>query len=557
MSTNYPAEIGGRNQSGWRKWRTWSGLEAFKAEPGLCLSLLGHTVLPGGILVLMLMRSDPETRDGIVVEVVPERQFTQFLESAENGAEREPNRQTPSSAPNDQASRAPKMFSAASDRPARRLLSRPLEDLGDVEDLRPWRLREGPPTRPKGNVEGKDSEVATNIQVRPPHPKTATTVVFNSTNLDLIDFEKNGTFRPLMRFLQQDSLFQAQLADGRGSPTSPNLGIEPRFRHVRRTDGTSIGGLFFGDSSRVQENQVGYVNFQTPGEEPIRLKTRFGGSTYEASDPFFNSLRSKTTAEERRAARFAQTGYGSGGAALARLEADVISLGNFKTMLFAEGAYVSRFFEDVQFSEKSRRKETREDVFSSPNRQSHKYGLGFRNGDFGLLVAHNSVSNLSNRAGDFYRAQSFETKASLAMRDLLGDYMSIATLVPSSVFVGYNQSHTREDLTVSRLSPAMTIDGGLYWNWGNMHAGLSGWQSIRSDQPHSANRNALFRGKGADFILGLSDGNWSLNTYVSVSRSEQHSSWNSSEDYNLDGGISLSRSSERLPRVIIALSATS
>ena len=45
-------------------------------------------------------------------------------------------------------------------------------------------------------------------------------------------------------------------------------------------------GFFRGDPRKFQDNQVGYLNLQI-GDDAVRLKTRLGVSSYEASDRFF------------------------------------------------------------------------------------------------------------------------------------------------------------------------------------------------------------------------------------------------------------------------------
>ena len=52
-------------------------------------------------------------------------------------------------------------------------------------------------------------------------------------------------------------------------------------------------GSFIGNSAKWQQNQVGYTNSEMTLGETIRVKTRFGASTYDASADFFNSLGQK------------------------------------------------------------------------------------------------------------------------------------------------------------------------------------------------------------------------------------------------------------------------
>ena len=62
------------------------------------------------------------------------------------------------------------------------------------------------------------------------------------------------------------------------------------FRDSTKTDEKSYVDSFIGNNSKWQQNQVGYANSEMNLGETIRLKTRFGASTYDASQDFFNSL---------------------------------------------------------------------------------------------------------------------------------------------------------------------------------------------------------------------------------------------------------------------------
>ena len=134
------------------------------------------------------------------------------------------------------------------------------------------------------------------------------------------------------------------------------------FRDAARTDGQSYMGSFIGNTAKWQQNQVGYTSSEMTLGETIRVKTRFGASTYDASADFFNSLGQKKTPEDQRALRFAShAGPASGTAALTRVEADVLKLGDINATLFQEFAQVNSLFEDIRFSDKALRKQTKED----------------------------------------------------------------------------------------------------------------------------------------------------------------------------------------------------
>jgi len=138
------------------------------------------------------------------------------------------------------------------------------------------------------------------------------------------------------------SLFQQDPSVSQSSSSSFSSGIfsfktDTDFRDTARTEGTSFAGSFIGNSSTWQENQVGYTNLQMNLGEIVRLKTRFGASTYDPSEEFFNSIGQKKNPETQRALRFAShVGPASGAAALTRVEG--LRLDDVKVTLFQEFA---------------------------------------------------------------------------------------------------------------------------------------------------------------------------------------------------------------------------
>ena len=269
-----------------------------------------------------------------------------------------------------------------------------------------------------------------------------------------------NTAQPFLALFQQDHTSVSQ-----SSSNSFNSGIlgfktDTDFRDTARTDGTAFMGSFVGNSSKWQQSQVGYTNSQMNLGDTIRVKTRFGASTYDASAEFFNSLGQKKAPEDQRALRFAShAGPASGAAALSRVEADVLKLGDVNVTLFQEFAQVNSLFEDIKFSDKALRKQTKEDVFSTPDRQTEKYGVALAQGSSGIMFSQSSISDLSGTASSFYREQRFNSRAWLGLRDITQGFSTapdsvLGNLVPSSVWVGYSEGAVRQN------AGATTLTGG-------------------------------------------------------------------------------------------------
>src|SRR5262249_46787948 len=147
---------------------------------------------------------------------------------------------------------------------------------------------------------------------------------------------------------QQDHTSVSQSSSSSFSSGMFSVKTDTDFRDSAKTDGKSFGDSFMGNGAKWQENQVGYANSEMSLGETIRLKTRFGASTYDASQDFFNSLGQKKTPENQRALRFASFGEpASGAAALTHLEADILKFGAVKVTLFQEFARVNSSFEDL------------------------------------------------------------------------------------------------------------------------------------------------------------------------------------------------------------------
>src|SRR5262249_3108320 len=77
-----------------------------------------------------------------------------------------------------------------------------------------------------------------------------------------------------------------------------NFGVDSNFRDATAISGNSFLGFIIGNNARWRENQVGYTNMNADLGGSFRVKTRFGASTYGASDQFFASL-GKAPEEQR------------------------------------------------------------------------------------------------------------------------------------------------------------------------------------------------------------------------------------------------------------------
>jgi hypothetical protein len=352
-----------------------------------------------------------------------------------------------------------------------------------------------------------------------------------------------------------------------------SLKTDTDFRDTSKTDGKSYVDGFVGNNSKWQENQVGYANSEMNLGDTIRLKTRFGASTYEASQDFFNSLGQKKTPENQRALRFTSLGEpASGAAALTHLEADVLKFGDAKVTLFQEFARVNSFFEDLKFSNKAFRKETKDDVFSTPDRQTEKYGVSLAQGSSGVMFSQSSISDLSGTASSFYREQRFDSKAWLGLRDITNGFSNspdsvLGNLVPSNVWFGYGEGAVKQNVGALTVGPAAVavispttdpgaligatptkMDAGLYWQWGSSYASVSAWRSQQV-----SNLSVASAADGSDVSLGVKEKNWSASAYMSLSRWNSRDGVNNSSNYNLDGGASFSVLLGNWPNVTLSL----
>src|SRR5262249_6846199 len=269
-----------------------------------------------------------------------------------------------------------------------------------------------------------------------------------------------NTAQPFLSLFEQSHTSMSQSSSSSFSSGMFSVKTDTDFRDTTKTDGKSYVDSFIGNNSKWQQNQVGYANSEMNLGETIRLKTRFGASTYEASQDFFNSLGQGKIPDDKRAFRFASHAEpASGAAALSHLEADILKLGDVKVTLFQEFARVNSFFEDLKFSNKAFRKETREDVFSTPDRQTEKYGVSIAQGSSGVMFSQNSISDLSGTTSSFYREQRFDSKAWLGLRDITKGFSNSpdsvwGSLVPSSVWVGYSEGAVKQSVGALTVGPA-------------------------------------------------------------------------------------------------------
>jgi hypothetical protein len=320
--------------------------------------------------------------------------------------------------------------------------------------------------------------------------------------------------------------------------------VSTEFRNTRRIDGTDNMGFFRGDPRKFQDNQVGYLNLQI-GDDAVRLKTRLGVSSYEASDSFFDTLTAKNAPEERRVARFAGIGFGSGSAVHTRIEADVLRVNKLKITTFVEYALVNEWFEDLRFSDKLRLKETREDILSTPGRQTERAGVILNYGPLKLSFAG---SQFQRDATDWYREHRLESKASIDVHDL---FNTSSAALPTSVWVGYDVGARRSGASLTAPASTSNVDAGLYWNWGSSDATVSAWRSFLSQD--SSGTPGSWRGQGADIDVAFRSQNWTLGGRLSVSQSVSEDPWSRPSDRYLDGGAYLTLHPKDWPRLTFDL----
>jgi hypothetical protein len=381
--------------------------------------------------------------------------------------------------------------------------------------------------------------------------------------------------RPSLGFFQQYNTSVSHSSTSSFDTGILNAKAESSFQDTTKTEGNVYGSAFVGNGLEWQKNQVGYSNSQVNIGDTIRVKTRFGASTYDASEEFFNSLSKTKTPEAQRALRFSSiAGPVSGVAALTRTEADVLKFGDINVTLFQQFSRVNSSFEDVKFSDKALRKQTKEDVFSAPDRQTNTYGVSLAQGSSGVMFSQSSLSDLSGTASSFYREQRFDSKAWLGLREIAGLSNStdsvLGNLVPSNVWVGYGEGAVKQNvgaLTVGpeavSLIPATTdpgtlidatiakMDAGLYWQWGSTYASMSAWRSQQV-----GNQSVASVADGGDASLGVQQKNWSANAYMSLSRWSSQDGVNYSGNYNVGGGASFSVLLGNWPNVTLSFDVT-
>ena len=335
-----------------------------------------------------------------------------------------------------------------------------------------------------------------------------------------------------------------------------NFSVDSDFRDTTKTDGRSFLGFFMGNTSKWQENQVGYTNMKMDLGETVRVNTRFGASTYEASTDFFNSLNDKKSPEDRRAARFANIGPASGTATLSRIEEDVLKFGNAKVMLYQEFARVDPFFEDVKFSDKALRQQTKDDVFSKPDRETGKYGISLIQGSSGVTLSQSLISNISEGPISFYREQRFDSKAWLGLRDVYKDYWNsgsfLENFVPNTVWIGYSVGSVRRNGPDLPAAAATNINAGAFWQWADVYASMSAWRSLESSLQQVNNLGIRSFSDGADLSVGVQNKRWRLSGYVSITRSTYEDAWSNTSNNSTNGGVSFSLLFERLPNLTLA-----
>jgi hypothetical protein len=357
------------------------------------------------------------------------------------------------------------------------------------------------------------------------------------------------------------SIFDLDYVSAFKTATTSNAGtlkvvMEAEFRDSTKTDGRSFLGFSFGDNSKWQENQVGYTNMKMHLGDSIRVNTKFGASQYEASQAFFMSMRDKKSPEDTRDARFAAVGSGWGTASLTRMEEDVLRLGNGTLTLFQEFIRVDPFFEDIKFSDKALSQQTKDDPFSKPDRMTARYGASFVQGPWGFTVSRSSISNISDTVGQFYREERDSSKFWFSPRDLYkGDSSDtiLSKFLPSSVWIGYEQSSVRQNTLEFPEAAVTNINAGGFWQLNQIYASLSFWRVSSESAPQQLNRVPIYwRSDGANFGAGIQNKTWKFYGYVGISRSNYDDGWSKTNNNNLNGGISLSMTVEGSPDIILA-----
>ena len=367
--------------------------------------------------------------------------------------------------------------------------------------------------------------------------------------------ENTNTSHPLLSLVEQDRLSSSKFSSS-WSFGALNFGVSSDFRESTKIDGTPFLGFVVGNDSKRQENQVAYTNVNMDLGETVRVKTRLGSSTYEAPQQFFNTL--SKAPEDQRELRFANVGIASGSASLTRVEEDLLRFGDAKVMFFQELARVNRFFEDLKFADKAQRQQTKDDVFSKPDRETSKYGVSFLRESSGIMFSQSSISNIIDDPASFYREQRFDSKAWLGIRDLFKGFGNaqdsvLGNFLPSNVWVSYGESNVRR--TAVPTAGITEMSAGAGWSWGSLYTNFGVWRYVESDPQLAGNLSARTFSEGADLSIGINRNKWNVSGWVSVSRSNYDQApytLSNSSNYYASGGASLTFKMERWPNLTLA-----
>src|SRR5438270_14031897 len=133
---------------------------------------------------------------------------------------------------------------------------------------------------------------------------------------------------------------------------------------------------------------------------------------------------------------------------MTRVEEDLLRFGDAKVMFFQQLARVNRLFGDLKFADKPQRQQTKDDVFSKPDRETSKYGFSFLRESSGIMFSQSSISNIIDDPASFYREQRFDSKAWLGVRDLCKGFGNSqdslrGNFLPSNVWGSYCECNVR------------------------------------------------------------------------------------------------------------------
>ncbi len=235
--------------------------------------------------------------------------------------------------------------------------------------------------------------------------------------------------------------------------------------------------------------------------------------------------------------------------------------GDTKVMLFQEFARVDPFFEDIKFSDKAFRKQTKDDVFSKPDRETSKYGVSLIQGTSGITVSQSYISKSERRLlPPFTERIASNSKAWVGLRDVTEEFWGstpwLGNFVPANIWISYYEG------SVTRNGPSMPagsstgLNAGASWKWGEVYADLSGWRSLDSTPQQLSNPSALSVSDGADFSVGMFNKHWKLSAYASLTSTNYQDAWSSYNDLSIDGGVSFSLLLADWPGITLALEAS-